>query len=425
MSREMDSRQRGVDKTLHALLEHMTKIGATQMVLTSGSRVMFRVSGESYPARVELASEQLRSMLTSIMSASQAAKFASQFEVELRLAYTFGHFRISAFAHGGQPGMVVRALCTQPPTLEQLQLSERVAAQWLAGRGLVLCTGQTAPIRAAAIAALTDHRNASSPGHIVTVEDPIEFVYGHKQCVVTQREVGLDTGSSVEALNNARRQAPDLVVVNELRDAQTMAAALALVEGGALCIVGLAASSLQDGLRQALRLVDGADEAGARARLCRSLCGALHRQPLGGKSQEVVAFELLLATARVRSLIARGDLERLAEVMEDESAAGCRSLESTLFELVRGRQLTAERALELSPRPEALRRLFRGRVRAVTDPGNAASAPLRLAADPYARAAGLASTQLRDGDSTRRSGTMRVPVQQARGRQGVPRVGNG
>lgn len=368
---------------LSSLLEHMGKIEASDLYLTAGHPPVFRVDDACYPARVSLEADELTSMADSLMTAAQRMEFRVTFEMNVTFAWTDDvRFRANMFFQRGTPGMVVRRLNTRIRTLEELGLGLELPKLALVRRGLVLVVGDKRSGRSTTLAAMLDHRNTSQAGHILTIEEPIEFVHTHKQCIVTQREVGVDTSSYADALRNAPNQTPDLIYVGEIQDAQTMETVLALSEGGQACFSTLHASNAIESIDRVLSFFPVARHSEICMRLSRTLRGVIAQRLVPALPQgRAVAVELLLDTPQVTDLIRRGEIATLKDAW-DEAGVGSCSFDASLFALSSAGRISQVEALKAADRaPDLLIRMRRvndGRGHA-HDGGRVREVPLRLA----------------------------------------------
>jgi twitching motility protein PilU len=338
-----------VNEQLGAFLDHMRKINASDLYLIGGHPPVFRVDDVSYPARVPLEGDDVASMAGSLMSASDREQPDLASETTVSFPWSEDRFRASIFLQRGSLGMVVRRI-SPLKTLDELRHSPELRKLALIPRGLVLVVGAKRSGRSSTIAALIDHRNSSQPGHILTIEDPIEHAHPHKQCLVTQREIGSDTPSYATALRSAPSLTPDLIFVDEVRDAETMDTLLGLAGAGYACLTTLHADSASGAIDRAIHFFPTARHGEVRARLASALRAVVAQRLVPGPTEgRVVAAELLLDTPDNRELIRRGDIDMLARSLEQE-----------------GKQ-----------RPR--------------EAGRASAVPLRLAADPYAQAAPVAA----------------------------------
>jgi twitching motility protein PilU len=369
-----------LDTTIGRLLTHMLTIEASDLYLTAGSPPVYRKDGVGLAARSPLTPEQVDAIATSVMNDQQRAEFASKLEMNLALATPEGRFRINIFRQRGSTGLVVRLVRSQIKTLDELGHPEILKKVVLSKRGLVLVVGGTGSGKSTTLAALIDHRNRSETGHIVTIEDPIEYMHPHKQCVVTQREVGVDTLSYAEALKNTLRQAPDLILIGEIRDAETMEAAMSFAETGHLCLSTLHANNANQALERIMNFFPPTRgheislqlSLNLRAIVSQRLVPALN----GGR---VAALEILLDTPRIKDLIKRGESDVVKDAMEQSAVEGCQTFDRALFTLCAAGRLSHAEALRAADSPNNLRLMLE---RLADGGGDAGEQPLRLVSPP-------------------------------------------
>jgi twitching motility protein PilU len=345
------------DPSLRMLLEHMLKVEASDLYLTAGSPPVFRIDGVGYPAKKELDGEQLAVMAASLMSKAQQAEFAQKLEMNLSLALgEGGRFRANVFRQRGEVGMVVRLVKTTIKSLVDLNHPPVLADIMKSKRGLVLVVGGTGSGKSTTLAAMIDHRNASATGHIITVEDPVEFIHAHKQCIVTQREVGIDTLSYKDALKNALRQAPDVILIGEIRDAETMEMAIAFAETGHLCLATLHANNANQAIERVLNFFPPERQHEIRLQLSLNLRAVVSQRLVsavgGGRA---AALEILLDTPRIKDLIKRGETDTLKDAMEQGTNEGCCTFDQALYGLAMFGRIEQDDALAAADSPNNLR----------------------------------------------------------------------
>ena len=357
MERESIDIGMGMDPALEHLLRHMLKIEASDLYITVGSPPVFRVDGVGYPARVPLQAPQIAAMADSLMTTEQRDEFKSKLEMNLAVALgDEGRFRVNLFMQRGSVGMVVRLVRTIIKTLDELRHPEVLKEVAQTRRGLVLVVGGTGSGKSTTLAAMIDHRNANESGHIVTIEDPIEFMHPHKRCIVTQREVGLDTRSYAEALKNTLRQAPDLILIGEIRDVETMEAAIAFAETGHLCVSTLHANNANQAIERILNFFPSGRHHEICLQLSLNLRAVISQRLLpAAQGGRAAALEILLDTPRIRELIKRGDIDVLKEAMDASAVEGCRTFDLSLYELFVAGRVTREEALKAADSPNNLR----------------------------------------------------------------------
>jgi twitching motility protein PilU len=369
------------DPVMRGLLEHMLTVEASDLYITAGSPAVFRIDGVGYPAKHPLQPQQIDSMADSLMTSQQREEFRTKLEMNLALANSNGgRFRVNMFRQRGATGMVVRLVRTQIKTLAQLNHPPALAEVMRSKRGLILLVGGTGSGKSTTLAAMIDHRNRSESGHIITIEDPVEYIHQHQMCVVTQREVGIDTRSYHDALKNALRQAPDLILIGEIRDAETMESAITFAETGHLCVSTLHANNANQAIERILNFFPPARAHEIRLQLALNLRAIISQRLLptvsGGRA---AALEIMLDTPRIRDLVKRGEIEALKDAMEQGYGEGCKTFDTALFELCTTGKISDAEALRAADSPNNLRiRIDRFRQRG-EDPDQPV---LRLATPP-------------------------------------------
>ncbi len=352
----MSNAPHAMDANLDAFLKYMLKIDASDIYVTAGSPVVFRVSGVGHPAKVPLTSEHIDTMAASLMSPAQLTEFRTKHEMNLVVEMGEARFRVNVFQQRGATGMVVRMIKTKIRGLDELQVPNIIKEVSLSRRGLILVVGATGSGKSTLLAAMINHRNESETGHIVTVEDPIEFVHEHKKCVITQREVGADTLSFGAALKSALRQAPDVILIGEVRDAETMEAAVTFAETGHLCLATLHSNNANQAIERVLNFFPHERQHELLLQLSLNLRGIISQRLIpsvdGGRA---ACLEILLDTPRIRELIKRGEIDLVKESMEQAAFEGCRTFDSSLFELVAAGRITEAEALRAAESANNLR----------------------------------------------------------------------
>jgi twitching motility protein PilU len=375
-----------IHPTLAQMLLHMDIIGASDLYVTKGCAPVFRVDGVGCSGRVQLDAAVIDEMALSVMTPEQQEEFRASMEMNLAVALSEeSRFRINIFRQRGATGMVARRVQTRVPTLDQLALPSVLRDVAMSKRGLVLVVGGTGSGKSTTLAAMINERNEAATGHIVTVEDPIEFIHPHRKCVVTQREVGVDTTSYHRALKNALRQAPDVILVGEIRDAAVMEAAIEFAETGHLCVSTLHSNNASQALERVLNFFPPTRMNEIRMQLSLNLRAIVSQRLVpaigGGRA---AALEVLLDTPRIRDLIKRGEIDLIRDAMEQSAVDGCATFDSALLALCLGRRVSAEEALRNSDRPNDFRlRLERATQSGASEEVDADKAPLRLAEGKY------------------------------------------
>jgi twitching motility protein PilU len=341
---------------LDRFLAHMLKLDASDLYLTVGSPPVFRAGGQGLKGKTSLSGREIEMMIDHILTEAQKIEFAKTHELNFCVERGEGRFRINVFRQRGESGMVVRLVRTTIKTLDDLGYPATMKNIAMSRRGLVLVVGGTGSGKSTALAAMIDHRNASETGHIVTIEDPIEFVHQHKAAVVTQREVGVDTLSVEAALKSALRQAPDVILIGEIRDARAMEAALGFAETGHLCISTLHANNADQAIERVLNFFPTERHLEVRSQLAVNLRAIVSQRLIptldGGRA---AALEILLDTPRVKQLIKRGETEALKDAMEQSAPEGCRTFDQSLFELFASGKADAVDVLKVADSPNNVR----------------------------------------------------------------------
>jgi twitching motility protein PilU len=333
---------------LRALLKMMVDRNASDLYLTVELPPMYRIEGVVQKVGdIPVTNEQLEALANDMMREKQRKEFAETMEMNLALYYPeLGRFRVNIFRQRGNVGFVFRQIKVEIKTIDELSLPPIVKSIAMSKRGLVLFVGATGSGKSTSLAAMIDHRNSTSPGHIVSVEDPVEFVHRHKQCVITQREVGFDTHSFANALKNTLRQAPDVILIGEIRDTETMEAAIAFAETGHLCLSTLHANNANQAIERIMNFFPSERHAQIYLQLSLNLRAIVSQRlvrGVGGK--RVAALEILMDTPRIRDLIKNGEIDHLKEAMEQGIQEGCQTFDHVLFLLHKEGKIDLEQAL--------------------------------------------------------------------------------
>ena len=282
------------------------------------------------------------------MNDKQAAEFERTKECNFAVAPSgIGRFRVNAFMQQGHVGLVMRTIPNTLPTIDSLALPQILKDVAMSKRGLVIFVGATGSGKSTSLAAMVDHRNENSFGHIITVEDPVEFVHPHKNCIVTQREVGIDTDDWGIALKNTLRQAPDVILMGEIRDRETMDHAIAFAETGHLCMATLHANSANQALDRIINFFPEERRAQLLMDLSLNLKALVSQRLLPrqeGKGR-VAAVEIMLNTPLIADLIFKGEVTDIKDLMKRSRELGMQTFDQSLFDLYEGQQVTYEDAL--------------------------------------------------------------------------------
>ncbi len=331
------------------LLRMMVSRGGSDLFLTAEFPPAIKVDGKVTKVSPEpLSSHHTMALARSIMNERQAAEFERTKECNFAISpQGIGRFRVNAFMQQGHVGLVLRTIPQTLPTIAGLELPSILEDIAMTKRGLVIMVGATGSGKSTTLAALIDHRNQNSYGHIITIEDPVEFVHPHKNCIVTQREVGIDTDSWELALKNTLRQAPDVILMGEIRDRETMEHAVAFAETGHLCITTLHANSANQALDRIINLFPEERRDQLLMDLSLNLKAVVSQRLLPreeGKGR-IAAVEILLNTPLVSDQIGKGQIAEVKEVMKRSRELGMQTFDQALFELYEGNLVTYEDAL--------------------------------------------------------------------------------
>ncbi|WP_428603580.1 PilT/PilU family type 4a pilus ATPase [Sedimenticola sp.] len=299
---------------------------------------------------------QVKQIAYEIMDEEQIASFEQKPEMNLAISEPgVGRFRVNIFKQRNEIAMVVRNIKTDIPSVKSLGLPEILTRVVMEKRGLVLFVGGTGSGKSTSLAALIDHRNSHSSGHIITIEDPIEYVHPHKKSIVNQREVGVDTDCYEDALKNTLRQAPDVILIGEIRDRETMEHAMAFAETGHLCISTLHANNANQALDRIINFFPEERRPQLLIDLSLNLKAFVSQRlipTVDGK--RAAAIEILLGTSTVEELIKRGDISGIKEVMEKSEALGMQTFDGALFNLLQQGRISREEAIKNADSPNNL-----------------------------------------------------------------------
>jgi twitching motility protein PilU len=349
--------------SFHDLLQKMVQNGASDMFVTAKLAVSAKVNGELVPIddHVLSASESL-GLVHDAMSEKQKIAFDEEKECNFAISIDdIGRFRISAFWQRDMAGMVIRRIVTEIPDADDLGLPSVLKDVVMSKRGLVLFVGGTGTGKSTSMAALIGYRNKNSRGHILTIEDPVEFVHEHRKCMVTQREVGLDTESFGAALKSSLRQAPDVILIGEIRNQETMEHALSFAETGHLCIATLHANNANQAIDRIMHLVPAEQHGKLLFDLALNLRGIIAQQliPTRDGNGRLAAIEVLLNSPYVAELIKKGDVGSIKEVMEKSTDQGMQTFDQALFNLYQQGLINYADALHHADSPNDLRLMIK------------------------------------------------------------------
>ncbi|WP_440995213.1 PilT/PilU family type 4a pilus ATPase [Arhodomonas sp. SL1] len=335
---------------LQRYLKLMPKHGASDLFFSAGAPVGIRIHGQVRAIEPDrrLDAETVEGLALSILDEAQRAELERELELNLAISpHGIGRFRVNVFRQRGSLSMVVRHISHEIPSLEALNLPTRLRDLVMEPRGLVLMVGSTGSGKSTTLASLIDYRNNHHSGHILTVENPIEYLHQHKRCIVDQREIGLDTHSYEKALTNAMRGSPDVILIGEVRERETMAQALAYAETGHLCLSTLHANNANQTLQRILNFFPENAHRQLRMDLSQHLRAIVSQRLVPAKDGgRVPAVEILTNTPYVSDLLERGEVDGLKDAMKQGREWGMQTFDDSLFELYQAGKITAEQALE-------------------------------------------------------------------------------
>jgi twitching motility protein PilU len=336
-------------KFVNDLLRLMISRNGSDLFLTADFPPAIKVDGRVTKVSPQpLTGQHTMALARAVMSDKQAAEFERTKECNFAISpQGIGRFRCNAFVQMGHIGLVFRVIPQALPTVDQLGLPKVMKDVAMTKRGLVIMVGATGSGKSTSLAAMVDHRNENSFGHIITIEDPVEFVHPHKNCIVTQREVGIDTDGWEHALKNTLRQAPDVILMGEIRDRETMEHAVAFAETGHLCMATLHANSSNQALDRIINFFPEERRAQLLMDLSLNLKAIISQRLLPreeGKGR-IAAVEIMLNTPLVSDMIFKGEVGELKELMKRSRELGMQTFDQALFDLYEGRHVSYEDAL--------------------------------------------------------------------------------
>ena len=331
------------------LLGVMTEHDASDLYLTVDSPPMYRINGAIRPAGNRcLTSDDTELLAKSVMNDKSQREFDEKNEQNIALYYSaLGRFRVNIFRQRGSVGLVIRQIRSNILSIDDLELPAVIKDVSMSKRGLVLVVGGTGSGKSTSLAAMIDHRNANSAGHIITIEDPVEFVHAHKKSIVSQREIGMDTDSYASALKNALRQAPDVVLIGEIRDLETMEAAITFAETGHLCLATLHSNNANQAMERVMNFFPPERHKQIYLQLSLNLRAIVSQRLVrsvdGGR---VAAVEILLDSPRVKDLVHKAEISEIKEAMEKSTNTGMQTFDQALYDLYKIGKISLDDALK-------------------------------------------------------------------------------
>ncbi len=348
---------------IEKLLKYVVENGASDLFISAGIPPSVKLNGKLTPlTKNPLSPEETRQTVLGVMTEAQRKEFKEQRECNFAIsARGIGRFRVSAFYQRNLVGMVLRRIETQIPTIEDLGLPEVLKELSMTRRGLIIFVGATGTGKSTSLAAMIGHRNKNSKGHIISIEDPIEFIHQHQGCIITQREVGLDTESFEVALKNTLRQAPDVIMIGEVRTKDTMNYAVTFAETGHLCLATLHANNANQALDRIIHFFTPETHSQVWMDLSLNLKAIVAQQLVptpDGKGRRAVV-EVLLNTPLAADLIRKGEVHKLKELMNRSTEQGMQTFDRALYDLYSQGEITYADALSHADSANDLRLMIK------------------------------------------------------------------
>jgi len=335
---------------IHNLLRGMLSKKASDLFITAGFPPAFKVDGKMTPMSPQsLTAQHTQELARSIMNDRQAAEFEATHECNFAISPPgIGRFRVNIFMQQQRVGMVLRTITTTIPDFDAMGLPPVLKDVVMTKRGLAILVGGTGSGKSTTLAAMIGHRNKSSYGHIITIEDPVEYVHDHINCIITHREVGVDTDSWHAALKNTLRQAPDVILIGEIRDSETMEHAIAFAETGHMCLATLHANSANQALDRIINFFPEERRAQLLMDLSLNVRALISQRliPKKGGSGRAAAIEILLNSPLISDLIFKGEVNSIKSVMAKSREIGMQTFDQALFDLYESDTISYEEALK-------------------------------------------------------------------------------
>ena len=330
------------------LFKLMAEKHASDMFFTAGTPIQIKIQGDVMPINSQILDQSaVKKMAYDCMTPDQILHFEAELEINFSLVESgIGSFRVNVFRQRGTVAMVIRHIKVNIPTVEELRLPQLLKEVVMEKRGLIMVVGSTGSGKSSTLASMINHRNQMKAGHILTIEDPIEFMYRHAKSIVNQREVGIDTRSYNNALVNAMREAPDVILIGECRDRETFQAALAYAQTGHLCLTTVHANNSYYALNRVINFFAHDARNSLLMDLSVSLRAIISQRLVRDQHGQLCpATEILLNTKHIQELIKNGAIDQIKEAMEQSLAPGCQTFEQALYSLYTDGTITLEEAL--------------------------------------------------------------------------------
>jgi len=346
-------------RLMQGLLKKMVAKNGSDLFITAGFPPAIKIDGEIHRAAEEsLTPEQSAVIVRAIMNDKQAREFDATKECNFAIGpQGIGRFRVSALIQQGSVAAVLRQIITKIPTVDELELPGTLKEIAMTKRGLVILVGATGSGKSTTLAAMIGHRNENSRGHIVTIEDPVEYVHAHKHCVVTQREVGVDTESWYAALKNTLRQAPDVIMIGEIRDRETMEYGIQFAETGHLCLATLHANSANQALDRIINFFPEEKRGQLLMDMSLNIQALISQRllPRDGGTGRIAAMEIMLKSPLISDLIYKGEVALIKEIMAKSNRLGMKTFDQDLFDLYEAGKIGYEDAMRNADSKNELR----------------------------------------------------------------------
>lgn len=333
---------------IYEFFKSMVEFGASDLYLTVARPLMYRVNGKIRAVGDHVFTPtDIEELAQAVMSERQRREFEETLELNMAMSLPgVSRFRVNIFRQRGSVGMVIRRVKADVESLDELGLPPILKDIAMTKRGLTLVVGATGSGKSTTLAAMVDHRNSAEAGHIISIEDPIEFVHRHKQSIVTQREVGFDTHSFEAALKNTLRQAPDVILIGEIRDTETMEAAVTFAETGHLCLGTLHSNNANQAIERILNFFPSERHAQVYLQLSLNLRAIISQRLIPSlDGRRVAALEILIDTPRIKDLIKKGEVDTLKQGMEQGVQEGCQTFDQAIFSLYEEGKISFDQAI--------------------------------------------------------------------------------
>ncbi len=347
----------------NALLKLMVEKNASDLFITAGFAPSLKIHGKVGPvSQTVLTPQQAREIVYSVMNVDQRKQFDESQECNFALSPEgIGRFRVNVFQQRNSVGMVLRKIETRIPTIDELTLPSNIKEIAMTKRGLVIFVGATGSGKSTSLAAMIGYRNQNSSGHIITIEDPIEYIHQHQNCIITQREVGIDTASYEAALKNTLRQAPDVIMIGEIRARETMEHAIAFAETGHLCLSTLHANNANQALDRIINFFPDDRRAQLLMDLSLNLKAVIAQRliPTPDGKGRCAAVEILLNTPLAANLILKGEVHELKSLMTRSTEGGMKTFDQALYELYANDKISQEDAIRYADSANEVRLMIK------------------------------------------------------------------